>query len=412
MISEGSLVSEGTPDVASAGRPAAELFAQLNEALDRELPAAVKLRHELHAFPCLSGQEQPAADKLGAFLGLPTTTVASTGFYLRTGPADGPSIAVRTELDGLPLTEENKVPFASVNGAMHACGHDVHQAAFAAFVRAAAKVELPFALTAIAQPREETYPSGALDVIKDGVLAREDVASVLAVHVHPGIPEGAVATGSGAINAAADEFEIVVRGRGGHGAYPHSSVDPVPVAARICLSAYDLIRNTVSPVSPAALTVGELKTGTASNVIPDHALIRGTLRTMDKHEQLLLHAALRRCAEHTAQAFGATAEVSITVGEPVLRNDGALSARAEPWLGRQGLASAEPLRSCGADDFSFFTEAVPGVMAFLGVRSPEPAPQSPLHSATFLPPDSAVEDCARTLIALYVAAVQELTGGS
>lgn len=412
MISDGSLVSENRLDAARAEEFAAELFAQLNKALDRELPAAVNFRHELHAFPCLSGQEQPTADKLANFIGLPPIKVASTGFYLRTGPADGPSIAVRTELDGLPLTEENRIPFASVNGAMHACGHDVHQAAFAAFVRAAASVELPVALTAIAQPREETYPSGALDVINDGVLTREDVAAALAVHVHPGIPEGAVATGSGAINAAADEFEIVVRGRGGHGAYPHSSVDPVPVAARICLSAYDLIRNTVSPVSPAALTVGELKTGTASNVIPDHALIRGTLRTMDKHEQRLLHDALRRCAEHTAQAFGATAEVRITVGEPVLRNDGALSSRAQPWLGLQGLGSAEPLRSCGADDFSFFTEAVPGVMAFLGVRSPEPAPQSPLHSATFLPPDSAVEDCARTLIALYVAAVQELTGGS
>ena len=392
----------------SGTETSAELFAELNAALDLELGGAVELRHRLHAAPCLSGAEQPAADQLAEFIGRPVQPVASTGFYLRTGPEEGPSVAVRTELDGLPLAEENDVSFASANGAMHACGHDVHQAAFAAFVRAAAAVELPFALTAIAQPREETYPSGALDIINDGLLAREQVASVLAVHVHPGIPEGSVATGSGAINAAADEFEIVVRGRGGHGAYPHSSVDPVPVAARICLAAYDLIRSTVSPVSPAALTVGELKTGTASNVIPDQALIRGTLRTMDKHEQSLLHTALRRCAEHTAQAAGATAEVSITVGEPVLRNDAVLSSRAERWLAQQGLGSAEPLRSCGADDFSFFTEAVPGVMAFLGVRSPSPAPQSPLHSATFLPPDTAVGECARTLVALYVGAVEEL----
>ncbi|MER2138335.1 MAG: M20/M25/M40 family metallo-hydrolase, partial [Arthrobacter sp.] len=191
-MSDGSLVAENRLD--AADQVAAELFAQLNRALDRELPAAVDFRHELHAFPCLSGQEQPAADKLEDFIGLPAVKAASTGFYVRTGPAEGPSVAVRTELDGLPLTEENNVPFASVNGAMHACGHDVHQAAFAAFVRAATRVELPVAVTAIAQPREETYPSGALDVINDGILTREDVAAALAVHVHPGIPEGAVAT--------------------------------------------------------------------------------------------------------------------------------------------------------------------------------------------------------------------------
>ncbi|MFD1211324.1 M20 family metallopeptidase [Arthrobacter sp. GCM10027362] len=392
------------------GWSAAALLEALNTALEAQLAAAVDLRHRLHRNPCVSGQEEAAAALLAAELGMAVQPVAGTGFIARTGPGDCPVVGIRAELDALPVHETTGVPWAAVNGAMHACGHDVHQAALVAFTRAAAGLRLPAAVAAIAQPREEGPPSGASDIVDEGVLESAGIEAVLAVHVHPGLPAGAVSIGSGAVNAAYDEFEITVHGRGGHSAYPHTAIDPVPIAARITLALYDLVRSSVSPVEPAVLGVGQLAAGSAANVIPDSAVLRGTVRTMTGAAQDRMHKGLREAARHIARASGARATVSITRGEPVLVNDDALARHAAYWLERAGLPLAEPLRSCGSDDFSFFTQRIPGLMAFLGVDSSAAADGSPptLHSSSFLPADAAVEHAARAMAAMYVGAVRKL----
>jgi amidohydrolase len=389
---------------------AASLLSALNAALDAELAGAVDLRHRLHRDPCLSGNEAPAAQTLAARLDTPVRTVAGTGFIARLGPATGPAVGIRAELDALPLHETTGIEWAAVNGAMHACGHDVHQAALVAFMRAARAVRLPAPVVAIAQPREEGHPSGARDIVAEGVLESAGIGAVLAVHVHHALPAGAVSVVGGAINAAHDEFKITVHGRGGHGAYPHLAIDPVPIVARITLALYDLVRSSVSPVEPATLTVGQLSAGTAANVIPDTAVLRGTLRTMTTADRDRMHQGVRETAEHMARAFGARAAVTIDRGEPVLENDDELARYAGHWLEQAGLPLADPLRSCGSDDFSFFSERVPGLMAFVGVDSvgdgtgPPPA----LHSSSFLPTDAAVGHAARALAAMYVGAALKL----
>jgi amidohydrolase len=386
-----------------------DLLAALLTGVHAEMPGAVDLRHRLHAHPCLSGEEAPASLQLAESLGRPVIPVADTGFLVRTGPTTGPAIAIRAELDALPITETTGVPWAAGNAAMHACGHDVHQAALVALTRAADRLELPAALLSVFQPREETYPSGARDIVESGLLQAHHVGAAVAVHVQPRVEPGEASTGAGAVNAAADEFHIVIRGHGGHGAYPHVAADPVPAFAQLLLALHQLVGRRVNPVHPATLTVGALQAGASANVIPEEASLRGTLRTMDEHDRDRLHDDLRAAAEHTARAHGATAQTTITRGEPVLVNDPALVQHTDPLLRQVGFGAADPLRSCGSDDFSYYTQACPALMIFLGVHSEGATQRQPgLHHPRFLPPDQAVGQVAAAMAAGYAGALHAL----
>lgn len=251
-----------------------------------ELPAAADLRRRLHAAPELSGEEHATAATVATELELELEVVAGSGRIGRLGPEQGPAVLLRGELDGLPLTEQTGAAFASTNGHMHACGHDVHLAALVAVVRAAKTLDLPVGLVPLLQPREETYPSGALDVVRSDAFDRLQVRAAVGAHVHPSIPFGAVATGEGVVNAAADEIEIRLHGQGGHGAYPHHAVDPVAAASHIVLALPELVRRTVSPMRPATISVGHLQAGEASaNVLPGSARILATMRTTDEGDR-------------------------------------------------------------------------------------------------------------------------------
>lgn len=369
---------------------------------------AAHLREELHRQPTLSGREEPAAAWIAERFPVALEMIAETGRIGRIGPAAGPAIAVRAELDALPLDERTGATFAATNGAMHACGHDVHQAALIVLSRAAAELDLPYALVPFLQPREEAYPSGALDIVREGALEARGVAAVLAAHVHPRIPRGAVATGKGPTNAAADEICVVVHGRGGHGAYPHEAANPIGVLSQIVVGLPEVVRRTVSPMHPAVLTVGRFWAGDASNVIPADGSFSGTLRTMDRADRARVHAALRNYVEAQALSFGVTAEITITTGEPVLENDPELVDRVDEQLVAAGFELSEPMRSCGADDFSFYSERIPGVMAFVGVETEDVSPQPSLHHAAFLPDPDAVARVAVALAAAYLGACADL----
>lgn len=368
---------------------------------------AAKIREELHSAPTLSGHEEPAAAMIASYMPISMTRVAGTGRIGRIGPVEGPAIAVRAELDALPITERTGAPFQSHNGSMHACGHDVHQAALIAFARAAAECELPYALVPLLQPREEAYPSGALDIVNSGILEDHGVEAVLAAHVHPGIALGSIATGKGPTNAAADEVRVTVHGRGGHGAYPHEAANPIAVLAQIVIGLPEVLRRVVSPMHPSVLTVGEIHAGDIANVIPASGSFSGTLRTMDRDDRARVKEALRVYVEAQAQSFGVTADVEIITGEPVLENDAALVDHVDDRLRAAGFTVSEPMRSCGADDFSFYSEQIPGVMAFVGVETEGAATQPSLHHPAFLPDPDAVRRVAMALAAAYLGSCDD-----
>lgn len=381
-------------------------------ALDHELPGALALRARLHTSPRLSGDEEDTAAAVEEASGIPMERAAGTGRVGRVGP-DGPSVLLRAELDALPVTEATGAAYASTDGTMHACGHDVHLAALVAVVRAARDLVLPVGLVPVLQPREETYPSGARDVVESGVLARYGVAAAVGAHVHPGVVPGTVATGAGVVNAAADEIEIVLRGRGGHGAYPHHAADPVAAMSHVVLALPELVRRTVSPMQPAALSVGHVQAGRPSaNVLPSEARILATMRTTDPHDRVQIQEQVRRLARSQAEAFGVSAEVTVTAGEPVLYNDPALVQLLDRWLLRGGAEPTEPMRSLGADDFSYFGELVPSVMSFVGVTVAGHRTPPPLHHPEFLPTDGAVRDVARALVAGWLAGAELVLEGT
>lgn len=398
-----------------AALPLADLAA-LREAwlsnLTAELTVARGVREQVHADPCLSGDEEPTADLVADALEIPMQRIAGTGRIGRIGPQTGPAVMLRAEMDALPIEEATGAPFASTNGAMHACGHDVHMAALVAVVRAARGLDLPVGLVPLLQPREESAPHGGFDVVSSGLLDDHEVGVSVGAHVHANVPLGSVATGGGVVNAAADSFSLTLEGAGGHGAYPHHGNDVMAATATTALGLQDVVRKTIDPMHPVTLTVGHLSAGPpADNVLPGDGRILGTLRTVNAEDRQRMQDAIRLHASRTAEAFGVTCEVVHTRGMPVLANDEALVGFTDRWLLESGIRPAEPMRSMGADDFSFYTDRMPGLMAFVGVRPPDVTDAVGLHDARFLPPPEVIGTMARTLIAGYLGGVQVLAAG-
>jgi amidohydrolase len=392
-----------------SGRPAGvhaaleTLRARWVAALDAELPGAVALRHRIHASPQVSGRETATTAAVVAAIGAgPGQAAAGTGRVLRVGPA-GRAVAVRAELDALPLVEDTGAPYAATRGVMHACGHDVHLAAVTALTRAARGLDLPAGLVAVLQPREEVGPTGAADVVESGLLAEHHVRCVIGGHVQPLVPAGHVSCDPGPVNAAVDEVEVVVTGRGGHGAYPHLSVDPVPALCGIVLALQDAVRAAVDPLAPVVVSMTQLSGSAAPNVIPGQARAAGTVRTMRAQDAAALHARIGATVTGIAAAHGCTGEYLVRRGDPALHNDPGLAAAASRWLEDCGLPTA-PFASCGSDDFATYGTVLPILMLFVGTGT---GPGSPmLHDARFLPPDGSVREVAVALLSGWLAGVE------
>jgi amidohydrolase len=327
-------------------------------------------------------------------------TVAGTGRLIRIGPASGRCIAVRAELDALRVPERTAIPWASADGAMHACGHDVHLAALTALGRAARQVDLPLALLAVLQPREEAAPSGALDIATSADFAAHEPAAVMGVHLQHQLPARWVAAAAGTINAATDDFEITVTGRGGHAGYPHLAADPVLALCQCVIAAQHLISRRVDPTHAAALSLGTLQAGHAPNVIPATATAQGTIRTLDDQDRRFLREALGQVVADVCHAHGCQGTVSVVPAEPALVNDPGLAAACQPLLRDAGFVVDTQFRSCGADDFSYYCRAAPSVMLFAGSGT-----SVSLHHAEFLPADDTIGDVARIMLAAYMAAL-------
>src|SRR5580704_17860085 len=378
----------------SGASPTAGLLGKLLEGIEQEMPHAVELRHRLHAQPELAHAEENTAAAVAAELPVACATVAGTGRIARVGPAEGTGVAVRAELDGLPIEERTGAPFSATGGAAHACGHDVHMAALVAVTRAAHALgeQLPAPLLAVFQPSEEAYPSGAQQLARNE-LARLAPAAVVAAHVHPEVPWGAVALDAGAVNASCDTVEIVVEGEPTHGAYPLRGRDPILALAQTVVALHAQVGRRIDPLAAATVSVGTIEGGTAENVIAARARARRALREL-----------VAEVSAGIAAAHGCRASVELTEGEPALENDPRIVAAARELLPAAGLAPAPQWRSCGSDDFAFFGAVAPLAMAFVGLDGAEGFSSRPLHHPELLPPDSAVRAVARTQALLYVAA--------
>ncbi|PZR68738.1 MAG: amidohydrolase [Candidatus Dormiibacter spiritus] len=378
------------------------MLAQLQAEVGAEVASMTALRRRLHHDPRLSSCEETTLVTVLEHLppGASRQRVGETGAVVRIGHG-GPSVAVRAELDALPVQERTGVDWASTNGAMHACGHDVHLASLVALARAVNRVAAAAPLLAILQPREETYPSGAEEIVDAGVLTGHQVAAIVGAHVHPLVKEGEVACSEGPINAASDEFQIEMHGAGGHAAYPNLTPDPVLAIAQFTLSVQQLVSRNVDPMIPAVVTVGAIHSGEASNATPPNAVARGIIRSMSEDQRRMLHQRLRAVAEGTALTHGCGVDLKIVHGEPVLENHPRLVRATRSRLETLGLRLAPALRSCGSDDFAFFSAVAPAMMMFVGCGRENGS--HPLHSPMFLPDDDAVRHVAMAMLAGYLA---------
>lgn len=366
----------------------------LGTAIDQRAAAVearvVEWRRYLHAHPELSDQEVETAAFVAARLremGLsPRTGVARHGVVaVIAGALPGPVVALRADMDALPVKEEVDLPFASrvisnYEGksvpVMHACGHDAHTAMLlgVAEVLAGLRSRLPGKVVLLFQPAEEGVPAdrapaGAELMLREGVLDEPKVEAIFGLHVFAGVPTGELLYRSGPMLAAADRFEIVVEGRQAHGSMPWDSIDPIVTGSEIVTALQTLVSRRLDlRREPAVVTVGQFESGVRNNIIPDRARLVGTIRTFDEGMRTQVHADLTLLATNIAAAHGATAKVTIEPGYPVTVNDPALAARMRPTLDRvaPGHVGENP-KIMAAEDFSFFARHVPGLFLDLGV---------------------------------------------
>ena len=353
------ILSLTAPSVQAQGaKPAgaSPLAAEIDKLAAAVEPELLEWRRYLHQRPELSNREletaKYVADRLKSFGLEPKTAVARTGVVaILKGGRPGPAVALRADMDGLPVREEVDVPFASKVtckydgqdvGVMHACGHDTHMAVLLATARILTRVQdrLPGTVTFIFQPAEEgapanERPAGAELMVKEGVLANPKVEAIFGLHVFANVPAGHLTYRSGSFMAAADTFEIIVKGRQTHGSMPWRGVDPVLVGSQIVTALQTIVSRSVDITrAPAVVTVGQFQAGVRFNIIPDTARLVGTIRTFDEQVQNDIHARIKRIAEGIASGAGATVEVTITKNNPITSNDAALTARMLPTLER------------------------------------------------------------------------------
>ena len=364
-----------------------DVVEQLFEPAARQ--ALVALRRDLHQHPELSFAETRTAATLERALAAlnPATLerVAGTGLVARIrGTTRGaPTVAVRGDIDALPIQEATDLPFASVNaGVMHACGHDVHAAWAVGVAYLLAERPAEGDVLVVLQPAEETG-TGAAAVLASGAL--DDVAAIFGAHVDRRFVVGQVVAQAGPLAASADSFEIAIAGRGAHGARPHESADPVVCAAAIVSALQTIVARRVNPATPAVVTVATIHAGSALNVIPDRATLGGTLRAVDPETRALLGAEVLRLAEGIAAAYGLTATVSLTLGPPPIVNpEGPAAWAREAAQSLLGPAAVVPLgiTNMAGEDFAYYMERIPGCFMRIGARlANEPA--IPAHTPQF-----------------------------
>ncbi len=377
----------------------------------------VRIRRHLHRYPELSFQETETARfvcQVLDTLGIPYQPgIGGNGISALIEGIEPESgvIALRADMDALPIQEENETPYASANpGVMHACGHDVHTASLlgTAAILNALKEQFKGTVKLIFQPGEELLPGGASLMIREGVLENPRPSGIFGQHVHPPLEAGKAGFRPGKYMASADELYVTVRGKGGHGALPHECVDPVLISAHIITALQQIVSRNVNPIIPSVLTFGKIESdGGWTNIIPDSVELTGTFRTLDETWRFEAHQRMRQIAEGIATSMGGSCDFRIVVGYPFLHNDELLTAKAKSWaidfLGAENVVDL-PLR-LSSEDFAFYSQELPSCFYRLGTGNPERGITYPVHSSRFDIDEAALETGAGLMAWLAVCAL-------
>jgi amidohydrolase len=361
----------------------------------------ISIRHHLHAHPELSYQEY----KTSAFVqqklaetGIPHHVLAETGVV---GMIEGKNpgsrvIALRADMDALPIREENNIPYKSTNeGVMHACGHDVHTTILLGASRILQETKDLWEGTVklIFQPGEEKNPGGASLMIREGVLKDPEPEAIFGLHVHPGLEVGKLSFRGGMVMASADEIYITIKGKGGHAAAPHLTVDTILVASHLVVALQQIISRNRNPLSPSVLSITSVQGGFTTNVIPSEVKLMGTFRAMDEEWRFRAHELIRKQATELVHSMGAEIDLHIDVGYPMVHNNEALDkvarAEARDFMGADNVLETEV--RMGAEDFGYYTRQIPGCFYRLGVMNVEKGITSGVHTPTFNIDESAIE---------------------
>lgn len=341
----------------------------------------IRWRRDFHQHPEIAFEEKRTQEVIHRFLeglSLPVRRVAGTGLVaVIEGVKKGKTVALRADMDALPLTEEGDKPYKSLNpGATHACGHDGHMAIQmgAAKILVSLKDDLPGRVVLIFQPAEERPPGGAARMIEEGAL--EGVDAIFGLHLWQPLPTGKIGIVKGPMMANSDEFTIVVRGKGGHGSMPHQTVDPILAAAQIVVNVQSIVSRNIDPLKPCVVSFGTVDGGTAFNIIPDEVRLRGTVRSFEAEVQTVAEKRLREIADQTAQAFGASAFLEYKKGFPAVVNHpqavDLVIEVAKDLFGDNCLQTINPVM--GGEDFAYYLQKVPGAFLFFGAGDNCPYP--------------------------------------
>jgi amidohydrolase len=368
----------------------------------KTFPRLVKLRREFHQYPELFFNEfrtsQRMAEELRKLRILTKTGIAKTGVVgLLAGRKKGKTVALRADMDALPIEEQTTFPYKSRNkGVMHACGHDVHMACLigAANILSQLKSELNGNVKFIFQPSEEVLPGGARPMIQAGVLKNPKVSAIFGLHCEPGIPVGKVGVKDGPFMAQVDDFDIIISGSSGHGARPHHGVDAIVVASQVILALQTIASRKIDPVEPVVISVGKIEGGTARNIICDRVTLRGTARSLSKEVAREIPVLLKSVTSGVTKSAGASFELSYSPGYPVLINHPEATDLARGTVagmfGKQAVFEIKK-PEMGAEDFAYFLQKVPGTFLRLGTRNPKKGAIYPWHHPKFTVDEDAIK---------------------
>lgn len=366
------------------------------------LQESIQHRRHLHAHPELSYQEketsiyvQKQLEKIGIdYKG----GIADNGIValIKGNKPESKVVAMRADMDALPIFEKNDIPYKSKNeGVMHACGHDAHTSSLLSAAKILNNIKDQFSgsIKLIFQPAEEVFPGGASIMIKEGVLENPTPSGIIGQHVLPSMDAGKVGFKSGNAMASADEIYIQVKGKGGHGAMPHLTHDPIAISATLISSLQQLVSRSANPLDPCVLTFGKIEGLGATNIIPEEVKLEGTFRAFNEKWRYKAHELLKQQCKSIGEAFNATIEIEIRVGYPVLICDELLTQRAveasKEYMGEENVLDI-PARM-GAEDFAYYTHHTKGVFYRLGTGNDKLDTRHGLHTPQFNIDESSLE---------------------